>query len=522
MHVATALTAERGLPDSGYSATQDADAAGRDGLEPAMIENSTHSRRGDGIARKTAPLLVARLTAAATTLVALALTSRQLGLVQLGAVALGLTVGTLLGAVSEAGMTAWMVRETARAPDRAGRYLSVVLAMRAVMLPVASGITALLVAVVFQELAAAILVVALTVAVQQVAETGRGVFIARGSMVVAGLHGTLENLIWLAAVAAGLWTGQGTVVAFGLGLAVVCLSSVSIVVIAWAAEASLCRFSQDDLRGALRELPVFGTFSVASAAYQRSDTILVALLMPTGAVAAAGAYFGATRLVAAFEYLPQTVGRAVLPDVARARRPGAPGQVVAPAVRMMLALSVPVPFAMVLGGEWVLQQLLGTESTTFGWIMAWLALALPFRFVAYLYGTLLTGADAQAVRVRALLLSLGVLIVIDVITVPTLGIAGAVLGFLSSSVTLFLLYERDARRTFGLADTARQLFTPLLVSCVAAAPALVIRRAASDQVAAPAALAVFSVTYLTITGMLLLRSRAKRVRSSQGGVDAAG
>ena len=401
---------------------------------------------------------MARLTAAATTLVALGLVARQLGAVELGAVALGLTVGTLLGGVSEAGLTAWMVREIARAPNLAGRYLSVLLSMRAVMLPVASGLTAILVGITFPSLASVIMVVALTVAVQQVAETGRGVFVARGSMVIAGAHGAAENLVWLGAVAVGLAFGAGATLAFELGLVAVCLSTISIIGMAWAVGASLRRFTQGDLHEAIREVPIFGAFSIASAASLRIDTILVGLLLPTGPIAAAGAYFGATRLVSAFEYLPQTLGRAVLPDIARARHSagnGARRQVVGPAVRMLLALSVPVPFAMALGGEWVLEMLLGPESTAFGWIMAWLALALPFRFVAYLYGTLLTGADAQAIRLRALLVSLGVLIGVDVVALPSLGISGAVIGFLVFSVTLFVLYERDARRAFGLADTVR-------------------------------------------------------------------
>ena len=153
--------------------------------------------------------------------------------------------------------------------------------------------------------------------------------------------------------------------------------------------------------------------------------------------------------------------------------------------------------------------------------MAWLALALPFRFLAYLYGTLLTGSDAQAVRVRALLTALVMLVTVDVIAIPVLGILGAIIGYLSSSVALFALYERDARRVFGLGDAARQAVVPLLVSCAAVAPAFVARSALPDPTSEPVALAVFCVTYLAITGMLCLRSRAGRGRSPKVGVDAA-
>ena len=483
------------------------------GLDDRTINTALDARRAQrppSLVRKTLPLLIARLAAAATTLMALALVARMLGIVQLGAVALGLTVGTLLAGISEAGMTAWMVREVARSPKLAGRYLSVLLAIRAVLLPVTSCLTAIFVIAAFHGLASEIMIVALTIAVQQVADTVRGVFIARGSMVIAGAQGTVENLAWLGAVAVALRAGHGGAVAFGCGLAVVCVSSFLVIGLAWIGGAPLTFFSKGDLRAALRELPVFGGFSIASAASLRMDTILVGLLLPTGAVAAAGAYFGATRLVAAFEYLPQTIGRALLPDVAQMRFADGSStqpQAMRQAVRMLLALSVPVPFAMVLGGEWILHLVLGPEAASYGWIMAWLALALPFRFVAYLLGTLLTGADAQAVRLRALLVALGVLISIDVLVLPTLGIVGAVAGFVCFSATLFLLYERDARQALGLAGTSRLLLAPLLLSFVAAVPAGLVRTALPSQAAPQGSLAVFGVTYVAVAGAYLLLTK---------------
>lgn len=496
---------------------------GRPGPGPGT-GHAPGSRTSRSVARKTAPLLVARLVGAATTLVVLAVVARWLGAVEVGGVAIGLTVGTLLGAVSDVGMTAWMVREIARRSDHAGRYLTVMLFLRAIVLPPMSLVMAILVTLVFPDVASTIIVVALMVATQQIAETGRSVFVARGSMVLAGVHGTVENIVWLFVVVAGLAVGLGSLAAFGLGLVVMGMSSASIIILAVVSGAGLTKLHRHDLRAARRELPVFGVFATASAASQRIDTILVALLLPAGAVAAAGAYFAATRLVAAFEYLPQTLGRAVLPDVARAHvanSDGSHAEVVAPAVAMLLALSIPVPFAMVLGGTWILQVLLGEGSATVGWIMAWLALALPFRFLAYLYGTLLTGSDAQAVRVRALLGALIMLIVVDIIAIPVVGIAGGILGYLGSSLALFMLYEQDARRVFGLGDAARQAVVPLLVSCAAVVPALAAPVALPSLASEPVALGVFGGTYLAITGMVYFRSTAGRGRSPKVEVDAA-
>ena len=463
---------------------------------------------------------MARIASAATTLIVLAVVAHQRGAVELGSVAIGLTVGTLLGAASEGAMGTWLVREIARAPDCSGRYLSAVLALRAILLPLTTAVAALFVAKAFPERGPEIMIVALSIAVQQVAETGRGVFIAYGRMMVAGVHGTLENLVWLGVILIGLEHGASTLDAFGFGLAAMCISSISIVALAWAFGWPLRLFRRDDVRAMLRELPVFGAFSLASAASLRIDTLLIGLLLPTGAVAAAGAYYGATRLVSAFEYLPQTVGRAILPDVARAlwsQDASVNQRVTAPAIEILFTLSVPVPFAMMLGGGWLLQLLYGPDVTAFGWIMAWLALALPFRFIGDLYGTLLTGADAQMPRLLALVASLVVLLLIDVLTLPTLGIGGAVAGLLCSSLALFLLYERAMRRAIGHVDSARLLVKPLLMAGVATVPALFVRSALPVSLAAPGALVVFGVVYLMLASAYLLNAVRSRL---QGNIDA--
>jgi O-antigen/teichoic acid export membrane protein len=378
-----------------------------------------------------------------------------------------------------------------------------------------TGVAALIVANAFPEHGPEIMIVALNIAVQQVADTGRSVFMAHGRMMVAGVHGTIENLVWLGVIWIRLEQGASTLDAFGFGLAVISMSSISIVALAWAFGWPLRRFRRDDVRAILRELPVFGAFSLASAASQRIDTLLIGLLLPTGAVAAAGAYYGATRLVSAFEYLPATLGRAILPDVSRAlgsHDASVNRRVTAPAIEILLALSVPVPFAMILGGGWLLQVAYGPDVTAFGWIMAWLALALPFRFIGYLYGTLLVGGDAQMPRLLALLASLVALLLIDVLTLPTLGIGGAVAGLLCSSLVLFLLYDRAMSRAIGHVDRARLLVRPLLMAGVASVLALFVRSVLPVSVAAPGALVVFGIVYVMLASAYLLNAVAVRAR----------
>ena len=412
-------------------------------------------------------------------------------------------------------MGLWLVREIARDPSCSGRYLGALLALRAILLPLTTAVAALFVVNAFPAQGPEIMVVALNIAIQQVADTGRAVFIAHGRMLVAGIHGTVENLIWLAVIWIGLERGSSTLDAFGLGLAVMCGSSVIIIGLAWVFGWPMRLFRGHDLRAMLDELPVFGAFSLASAASQRIDTVLIGFLLPTGALAAAGAYYAAIRLVSAFEYLPATVGRAILPDVSRALGSGDASvtqRVTAPAVEILLAMSVPLPFAMLLGGGWLLQLLYGSDVAAFGWIMVWLALALPFRFLGYLYGTLLTGGDAQMPRLVALVVSLAVLLVVDALTLPTLGIGGAVAGLVCSSAALFLLYERAMRRGVGVVDTGRLLARPLLLAGAACVPALLARLALPASIASPGALVVFGVVYSPLAAAYLARAAAIRNR----------
>ena len=89
------------------------------------------------MSRDAAMLLAARVISALTTVVVLAIVARSGDPAELGLVAVGLTVGLVLAVISEAGLSALLIREVARAPEESGELLTAILLTRVVALPLA-------------------------------------------------------------------------------------------------------------------------------------------------------------------------------------------------------------------------------------------------------------------------------------------------------------------------------------------------------------------------------------------------
>jgi O-antigen/teichoic acid export membrane protein len=168
-------------------------------------------------------LFVARVISAFSTVAVLAIVARLGDPVALGIVALGLTIGLALAVFSEAGLTALLIREVARDPDRSGTVLTAILLTRAVALPAVLLIAGLFLANTYPADAALILLVALGPAIQQVGELARSVFIARKRIPVASAHSIVENVAWLSAIAIGVSTGSDLAMSFTAAAAAVVL-----------------------------------------------------------------------------------------------------------------------------------------------------------------------------------------------------------------------------------------------------------------------------------------------------------
>jgi len=152
-------------------------------------------------------LLFARLVSAGTTLVMLALVARLRGGEALGAVGIGFAAGAIAAAISDLGLSSLLVREAARRPDAAARYLGAGLAVRLVSVPFLLAAIWVAGGAIAPGNGLVVVLAAAGLIGQQAAELTRAVFIAHQRMVIVSAHATFENVAWLAVIVAGLVGG---------------------------------------------------------------------------------------------------------------------------------------------------------------------------------------------------------------------------------------------------------------------------------------------------------------------------
>ena len=232
------------------------------------------------------------------------------------------------------------------------------------------------------------------------------------------------------------------------------------------------RLTIAECRRAIRLALPFAAYSLVMVAAFRLDTVLVSAIVPSG-IAAAGAYFAATRLIASAEYIPETMSRAVYPDLSR-RAMGSGGPVVdlmRPAVRDLLLISIPVPVVLAIGGSAVLPAIFGPELASYWWILTVLGFAVPARFLVLLFGVSLTSANAQGRRVAITGLAVFCGQGLDLLLLPMIGVPAAVIASLVTTTLLLIPYAREVRSRFGMPFRMGDVLTPLACAAVAAVPA---------------------------------------------------
>jgi O-antigen/teichoic acid export membrane protein len=258
---------------------------------------------------------------------------------------------------------------------------------------------------------------------------------------VWAIHAIAENLGWLIVIAVLLALGSPLSTALLAGAAVMLGSfGVGLVVVnrLYGVEPSP-RIGGRDRLGVTAP---FAAYALLGTAYLRSDTLLVAALVPGAGLVAAGAYYAAVRLLAAFEYIPEATSLALLPELSEtfARDPASVVPLVRRAARLLVMVAVPVPFLMVLISGDLLQFLFGPELSGYGWVLALLSVLVPIRCYQWLAGTALTGSDQQSARAKAMGAGLLALLITDVALIPQVGVIGAVAGSAIGLATVVAIY----------------------------------------------------------------------------------
>lgn len=411
-------------------------------------------------------LLAGRVVSAFTTVLVLALIARVRTEEELGVVALGLTLSLALAVLPEAGLTSLFIYDSATEPARTGRMLGSLLLLRGVTLPPVAVALGVIVAVAYPNHALTMMTIAVGPALQQISELGRSVFIARGRMAVASAHSIAENVAWAGAIAAGAALGTSLNVMFAAAALAVIASMIAIFGLAALLEHVVPDPpTRSDLTSIVRRGGSFAVFSTLAVVGARMDTFLIGLMLP-GGVAVAGAYYAIARLVAAAEYVPDAVSRAIYPTLVRQRaeKSGAPSTVLARTLRDMVALGVAIPFGFALVGYALIELIYGPDLASYAWLFIAFGIAMPFRYVGFVFGIAVTSAGLQSKRARAMAIAVALSLALNLILLPAIGVAGAVVAGIAGWLANCLLLGADVFAVFGRVLSVRDLARPVAVA----------------------------------------------------------
>lgn len=422
-------------------------------------------------------MLAARVVSAGTTLLLLVFLGHTGGASALGVAGLGLAAGSLLNALCDAGTTSLLIREGARDPRRLGPLFVTMAVWRLVVVPVLILLLWTIVSVWLEADAPAVVALAAGLAIQGFAEIPRAVFVARQQILTSSVHSVIENVAWITAIIAVLLAGGTLEVAFTAGAAVFSTSMVTGLGLVVASGIRLTLPDGANLRTWARQLAPFAGFTIVGVAYSRIDTLLVGILMPSGAVAAAGAYFSAVRLTGAVEYVAEAVARASYPRIAKAfvSGPRDVARELQPLARFLVVAAMPIPVGMLIAGPWLMTYMFGSAVAPYAWLAIPLGAIVPLRFLAHLFGMALTATDAQGRRLLAAGVALVLIVTIDIALIPLIGIAGAVAGSLVAVAWVFGAYVIPITRISGTMDIPSVAVRSAVIAAVSGLAALLIQ-----------------------------------------------
>jgi O-antigen/teichoic acid export membrane protein len=364
--------------------------------------------------------------------------SRALGAEGLGDYQVVISYLAIFEIVPALGMWPLLVRNVAREPEQAFRYLlhagCLSLAASA-LLVVPMNVAGVGYGPVIRE---AMMLLSLALAPSVLLVVSEAVLIPRGRPEAVATLQVAESMALVVAAAVLLWSGGGIVAVAGAMLACRVLAAAVAVRLAlrvcperrWA-------FDWGFARRLLAETPVFFLSSVTWVLYSRLDVVVLSRLV---AVEQVGYYGAAQRVLTMCQEVVQSMMLVTLPLLAAsaARRPDFQ-QVMARAAKYVLMIGLPAAVgAMLVGGD-LLTLIFGARFAPSGPILAVLMWSfVPFGLMKLL-GAGLTASDNQRADLVINLVVLAVTLALLVSLVPVLGAMGAAVAVLGSVVTAVVL-----------------------------------------------------------------------------------
>jgi len=260
---------------------------------------------------------------------------------------------------------------------------------------------------------------------------------------------TLGNAIVFAAVGAVVITGRGTVTAAAVMAGCRAIS----LLFSWNAYRGLLGVSpratleRASLGASLRQGLPFGVHATVGTLNMQIDTLMVQHYLGAGSV---GLYQAGMRILLGSLLVGDALNGVYLSSMARTSHDRlALLRLGERMTRQLLTVGLFGFGCILAAGPWVVRLLFGGKYDALASLLPFFGLITFIRYGGISFGTLLTLADRQAVRVAAVCGVMLVSLALNAVLIPRFGLTGAVTSSIIGHLVLYAVYVSAARKDLG-------------------------------------------------------------------------
>jgi O-antigen/teichoic acid export membrane protein len=432
---------------------------------------------GRVVAANSAWRLVAFAAKATGGIVATALLFRAYGKEGLGAYQLGSTFTTVIAFSVALGLPNFLVREVARRPSEARRWVE-----GGIFCTLCAGVlvTGLIVAGVGAlpinpTLSRVLILAGVALTFDATSQILYALFWAWQRMRFEALAISVQETVFVVATILVIRADGGPAGVMAAYLATRALGAA----VAWTVASVglrgpvVPRFDRAFLRPTLRKAVPFAADDALSATYIRADTLILGVMKGEAAV---GLYTACTNLVLYMNVLPRMLNSALFAPLSKAwpREPARFARLRDASLRVLGALAMPIGVGSVLLAPRILTFIYGVAATEAATCYRLLALVIPVRMLGHTLGTALTSSDGQTKRTFAVGVAAVSNVVLNVVIfVPLFSFNGAAAATVVTETGLFAAYAVILTRVSGRPRIVEAVSLPA-VACLPLAAAVLL------------------------------------------------
>jgi O-antigen/teichoic acid export membrane protein len=453
------------------------------------------------VARNTAAQATGKAAVLAIGAASIAITTRYLGAAGYGSFALAFALLQMVGVLSDAGLTAVVVREISREPRRTAELVGNALALR-LLLGLAVVAAAALLALVMPyspDTRLAVLIAGVPFLLGVASASIAAVFQARlamGRAAIADVAGRLAAFAALCAVVAADLGFLAVVASTAAGAAVALAVTITLV-------RSLARVRPRAERAVWRELlaagiPIGVTLAV-NEIYFRADTFILSIFRPFAEV---GHYTLAYRVFELLALFPAIVMTSVFPLLSRfvAIQREAAARVIDAAADLFLAIGVPLGAAALVLAPELVRLVAGDGFADASTPLRLLLCGAAPAWLSGLLGYALIAGEKQRLVLRLSVAALAVNLALNLALVPSYGADAAAAVALGCELLLVTGGWLLVRRELAIAPRLRLLWRSVAAAAVMAA-ALWWQRDLTLAILIPGGAALYAAALAAVGGV---------------------